>query len=657
MPSPTAAKATWQSGFCTSKFKLKSRKASEGLTFAISVKKKSSLTKEKAIMDLTLSKSEITSAVGAVLPLHLGFDSEDHESLAKAPIKWSVDADILALRAFSGEDKKSFNNGVLLILKRAGKATVTAELDGKVYTCSVTVNERKTYDSADTFNYYVGDLHDHTGNYHDREKFAERTSGFQDVYLNCVKKEGLMDFGVISDHAVVVNDTDFFRGFTEYEKAQPMCAVIFPGAESEITYTEVDRFGILRRKSGEIVTFNSAGYAYAESFDEFTDAFEASPSPVGIFAHPQTVGFSTKGIWDFAYHKNNTDKMLRIIRGVEMGDGSLRKENLIHELSYSVALDQGFKVSTTCSSDSHGSKWGYAKFPGKTVVMAKEKSREAFIDAFRNNRFYATESGNLKIRYSVNGRFAPCTLPECDTYDFHVELSYFREDDTTKPTFMRVISDGGRCVLELKDIDPAGLDFTVKSDTASYFYLRFYDSYGRRSWSVPVFCGRICAERVEKKLSPMAYPVGTTAIDTVSGKDAAQVIDGSPYTTYTADRANASILIDLKGEVTFDGVGYLPKPVEFDGKRVGPDPWRSTDHTAKMPAEFEIYASCDGENFEKLTDGVFRTIGGENLIPTKKTTARYVRVDIKNNLGELLNPVHYGGECTELCNFTLFENI
>ena len=169
----------------------------------------------------------------------------------------------------------------------------------------------------------------------------------------------------------------------------------------------------------------------------------------------------------FCFYKNNTPEMLRLMRGVEMGDGSERQQNLIHEYAYSAALDYGFRVSTTCSSDSHGAKsadptgpkWGYKRFPGKTIIMAKEKSREAFIDALRHNRFYGCESGNIKLRYTVNGKTAPCDLDMTDSYSFHVELSYFKDDETTKPTNCRVISDGGEVLLEFNNIDFSSFDF------------------------------------------------------------------------------------------------------------------------------------------------------------------------------------------------------
>ena len=109
-------------------------------------------------MTPSLSKSSITSFPGAVLPLHVGFDGEEHARLSRAEIKWECDSDILTLRRFSGDDAKSFNNGVLLILNKPGEATVTATLDGVRCTCSVTVKEREGVSPDGELQYFVGDL-------------------------------------------------------------------------------------------------------------------------------------------------------------------------------------------------------------------------------------------------------------------------------------------------------------------------------------------------------------------------------------------------------------------------------------------------------------------------------------------------------------------
>ena len=238
-----------------------------------------------------------------------------------------------------------------------------------------------------------------------------------------------------------------------------------------------------------------------------------------------------------------------------MGDGSERQQNLIHEYSYSVALDNGFKVSTTCSSDSHGAKsdnpngpkWGYKRFPGKTVIMAKEKSREAFVDALRHNRFYGCESGNLKLRYTVNGKAAPAELDITSNYKFHVDISYFKEDETTKPISCRVVSDGGKTLLELSDIDFSSFDFEIASDTAHYFYLRFVDECGRRTWSYPVWTGR----EFIKKSSPDLCEIdltGATATDILTGNDAARLINRDVNDFWESGSNEACVVIDLKQE-------------------------------------------------------------------------------------------------------------
>ena len=265
---------------------------------------------------LALSKNSITSFCGNIVPLHLGFDGEEHDRLSKADIKWESDSDAVAIRSFEGDDEMSFNNGVLLILRKVGEANVTAALDGVSYTCTVRVEEAEKASSEDALEYFIGDLHDHTTKIHNHNAFINRTSEFQHEYINYVKEEGLLDFSILSDHGVVLNDTDFFRNFTEVEKAEPSSVIFFPGAESEVSVKEKDRFDILHKYSGEIVSFNTCGYADAKCWQTFYDIVKEAPEPVCIFAHPQIIGFSTPGVWNFRYEKNNTPEMLRVMRSL-----------------------------------------------------------------------------------------------------------------------------------------------------------------------------------------------------------------------------------------------------------------------------------------------------------------------------------------------------
>ncbi len=606
-------------------------------------------------MTVSLSQNHITSFVGDVLPLHIGFDSEKHNELAKADIKWESDSDAVSLHSFSGNDPMCFNNGVLLILKKAGNATVTATMGGVQYTCFVTVTENKKASSDDKLNYYIGDLHNHTTKIHNHEEFINRTSEFQRDFIKQIKNEGLLDFCVMSDHAIVLNDTEFFRNFVEIEKAEPNVVIMLPGAESEVTVLENDRFGVLHKNSGEIVTFNTDGYISADSWKPFFECISTSPAPIAIFAHPCTVGIGHKGIWNFCFHKNNTPEMIHAVRGIETINGRAIGENLMHEFNYSLALDSGFRISSVASTDSHGPERGYGFMRAKTVLLAREKSREAFIDALRNNRFYATESGNVKLRYTVNGKAAPADLDYANTYRFHVELSYFTKDEMTVPVECAVISDGGKTLLKTTNIS-SSFDFEIQSDTARYFYLRFVDGEGKRTWSMPVWTGRKFDKYTESKLSAIDLS-NATAVDILTGEDASAAIDGDVYNVWEGKNTKASIVIDMQQLHTVSAIGYYPRPVEKPPK-TQPElrtKWREDDYTATLPTAFAIYTSIDGTKYEKKADGIFRTFGGETVVTFENTQARYVRFDVLSTVGADSLPHLYGNAKCSIGNLLFFR--
>ncbi len=608
-------------------------------------------------MSVTLSKNNITSFRGNVLPLHLGFDSEQHGTLAKADIKWESDSDAVALRSFEGDDPMSFNNGVLLLLNKVGSANITATLDGVTYTCNVTVRETQTASSDDELNFYVGDLHNHTTLIHNHADFITRTSEFQYEYIDFLKKEALIDFTAMSDHACVLNDTEFFRNFTEVEKAEDgNSVVIFPGAESEVTFREYDRFEVIHKNSGEIVTFNTDGYGNPKTWEPFHGYVKDAPEPVAIFAHPCVVGYSTKGVWNFCFHKNNNDIMKRALRGIELINGEKLDWNLMHEFTYSHALDSGFRVSPVASSDSHGPVWGFGHMRPKTVLLAKEKSREAFIDALRNNRFYATESGNVKLRYTVNGKHAPCDLEDTTSYKFHVELDYFKDDASTHPVKCTVISDYGNTLLSLTDFGNS-FDFEINSDTARYFYLRFVDANHERTWSMPVWTGRAFDEYVEPDVKPIDM-TKATAVDVLTGADASGAIDGDVYKPWEANSGKASIVIDLKEEKTLKALGIYPRMVVRPSKSKDYENWlvwREPDFASTLLTRFEIHTSVDGKTYEKRVESTCRMFGGENIITFDTTKARYVRFDILSTVGADAAPHLWGNAKCSVANLTLFE--
>ncbi len=577
-------------------------------------------------MSYRLSKEKIESFSGDVLPLYL-CDGEGN-ALYFEDVCFRAEGDAVRIRDFREGSRIPFSGGVLLQLENVGEATVYATHAGVEYTCSVSVREMKHATDGDALGYYFADLHNHTSLIHNGEEFAARETGQQDEYVAFIKNEGRIDATAITDHAGTINHLDFFRGFVENEKAQPMHTVIFPGAESEVGYKETNRFGALIRKSGEIVTFAASNYCNCPDWETFYAAFENEKMPVGIFAHPQVVGWSTPGIWDHDFPTRfESPAMKHLICGLEVINGGVG--DLFDEYSYSVALDAGFRLSPAANSDSHGPEWGYDHMKPKTVLMAGERSREAFLDAFRARRFYTTESGNVRLSFTVNGKSAPATLDDTDTYTYRIECSLFHERDDL-PVAGEIISDYGKTVATLSFTDGVA-EGTLKSDTARYFYLRLWDKNGLRTWSPPVWTGRAPDVRdTFEDLAPLSM-AGAVATDLSSGKPVPEVIDGSDATPYTSGSGTPSILIDLGSAQKIAALGHLPTRVVRPA--VNWQSWRASDTMITLPVHFAVAVSCDGESFTEVASGVCRVYGDENIIRFAPTCARYVRFDVRDTVG------------------------
>lgn len=575
-------------------------------------------------MNCRLSKTKIESYQGDVLPLRL----LGEEELTAAEIEWSVAGDCVIARSFWGDAPHSFNDGVMLTLAEVGEATVSATYGGETYTCTVTVRPMEKASSEDELCYYRGDFHCHTSQEHKAPAFAEDPSGISN-YIQQMKAEKRLDFGVISDHAEVTNPRDFFRGFTETEAAQPMEFIMFPGSESEISPIEPDRYGLNRKNGGEMVCVNVDNFVCTHGWAGFFDAYSTAPFGVCVFAHPQVVGYDRNGVWNFCFHRINTPAMKNLVRGVEMGDGSDRASNCLNELVYSLALDCGFRVSATCASDCHGPVWGFEQASGKTIVMARKKSKEAFLDALRSNRFYACESGTVKLRYSVNGQTAPADLAAAEAYQFRVEWSLMEQEPTARPVRLQVISDGGKTIYETKDFGNI-LEFSVPSATARYFFLRLTDEAGRKTWSCPVWTGRAFGDWTPLALPPLDK-AGFTVTDQRTGQDVSILVNDDPTAYWEGQDTTAALLIDMGREQQVRALGHYPP--RWDRKVLKVKGIRENEAVASFACRYRISTSVDGLNFTEQAEGVLRVFGAEEIISLPPHSARYLKLEVLSTTG------------------------
>lgn len=604
-------------------------------------------------METKISSKKISSFAGDILPVWLSCDGD-----AVCPdVKWSVSGDAAHIRVYERKEEEfegearlhGFLGGVLVTLDKVGAAEITAEYEGKKFICEVEVRDAVHTESG-RMSYYTADLHNHTTMIHRHDELCKRCGDFQSDYVKYLKDADDIDLSVISDHADVIDGKEFFMGFVDVCAAQPMNTVILPGAESEITLIETDRFGQSHKNAGEIVTLCADNFAPVTTHAEFFEKMSTSPHIISILAHPQVLGFDRNGIWNFCLDKHRDDGFRDMVKLVEMGDARVedRDDDIINEFIYSVALDNGYRVSTTCSSDRHEAPWGRAACGGKTIVMAPERSKEAFIDALRSCRCYCSDSGNLKLYCEVNGRAVPCDLEPCGKYNFHVEVDYFEKDDSTVPVKCAVISDYGKCVKEISGVDFSAFDFEVESDTARWFYLRFEDSKHRKTLSPPVFCGREYDEVPMCEPSPIDKS-GFEARELISDTDASLIINDDPCTAWISDKGQAELLIDMKSDRTVSALGHYPYRLLRQK-----DP-NAAEIVASFAGEYEVSLSSDGKSFKTVAEGAVRVYGGEVIIRFEKQKARYVKFTVRSTAGKMTGYPKYANTGLRIGELTVFE--
>ena len=599
-------------------------------------------------MEIKLSTTCIDSFVGNVLPLRLLGVAE----YGMANIEWAVSDSCVQITSFHQASKDPFTDGVLLTLLAEGQAQVTATYREETYSCQICIHERMHVPSGKGLDYFVGSLHDHTARTHDPKEFPLRKEGIPADYIRQIAQEGMLDVTVVSDHADLLTDKEFFRGCWDAFSMEESRPVVFPGSEAEVSPLWKDRYGITHKLGGELVVINTDSYASTESWDSFFGRYQTSPFAVGILAHPQMLGVSAKGIWNFALDQNRTPALLKLLRGVEMGDGTTRESNLIHEHVYSVALDNGFRVSTTCSSDRHGPVWGGKQYPGKTIFMAPDRSKEAFLDALDSCRFYASESGNVKLYYEVNGQAAPGVLDMADSYRFDVQVGLLEEALGGMPVRLQLISDYGKTLWETNQLKQS-IAFTVDSQTARWFYLRLTDDKGRHTWSVPVWTGRDFDVPQSFAETPISK-VGMTALEECSGQDASVLLGDDPAQPFYADANTCSVLLDMGSVQRVSALGVYH--VMLDKKAMRAIGMQEKERLAEFPVRYQVETGLTLDAMHPEAEGLFRVFGGEELIRFQKQEARFVRLRILSNVGLESGRPKYQDRRVGLAELTLYRS-
>ena len=576
-----------------------------------------------------LSKKSIRTFCGNIVTLRL----LSEKNISKENIIWSSsDESIVSIRDFKTSGTPNFSDGVLLIMMGEGRAQIRAELNGDVFICNVESVKRQTASSGDKMNFYFGDFHTHTSQNHNRVEFPKRYDTTPLSVLKEIKDEGFYDCVTISDHACLVNNREFFRVYLSAEETESDDFIVFPGTECEVAELEYDRHGVPHKNAGEIVSFNTHGYASVENWDKYYHETYKNPCAIASFAHPQILGWSVKGIWNFSFDRKLREEMLYMFRLIEMGNGGDRGQNLIHERAYSLGLDSGLRLSPVSTSDWHGPSWGAKSLRGKTILLAPGKSKELFIDAIKNSRVYACENGNVKLRYSVNGAIEGSVLSDCKDYNFSVNISHFNKpSDEEKIFLLELVSDYGKTVktINITPDDTTEINFTYSSDTARYFYIKLTAQNGDRTWSSPVWTGRVF-DKIPRKVFE-GEEIDKSAWSVVSssgGSSPEKLYSGNYEDPWISDSPRAEAIIDLGKTQDISAVGIYPHTIIRNNEA-----FSDTEAAARFVSDYEIYISDESSDFKLVSKDTIRCYGEEKIDEFETTQARYIKIKVLSTAG------------------------
>lgn len=572
-------------------------------------------------MSMTVSRNKIITYQGNVVSLKI-------ENVPADRIVWTCgNEDIVFIRRFA-----SVPEGVLLVMKAAGSTNVTVSCGDETVYVPVTVCPPHDSFNEENVRFFIGDLHDHTSNNHKIDEFRARTEGLPSDSIGCVKSEGLLDFFVVTDHAGLMDDHDFFRSFVSAEELSDEGLVVFGGAESQVNLYEKDFYGLSHKNAGEVITLNADNYVDAPDWEIFFSRMKENEDAVFSFAHPQVVGWDENGIWCFDPENKGTDLMKKRFCLTEMGTGDDNGgSNMIHEWMYSLFLDCGFHVSPVSCSDCHGPAWGFDAWGGKTVIVASEKNKEAFLRAMRARRTYATESG-VRLWYTVNGKPGCGHIEAEDRYVFDVRIGTLDGFGKADVHVLQVISDGGLCVYEENVQGKDAVSFALDTPESCWFYLRLVDAHGCRTWSQPVL---VNGKTPKKTALPVPERLDKHRFDArlADGGDATVLINGDPTKPLVFDGTSGCVTVDMGELYEISGVGIYPFRFTIADCHYGKD-FGIQKCCASMAKNYEIAVSVNGKDFRRVYTGSVRAYGKQEIaFFDEKMRARYVRFDFLNTIG------------------------
>ncbi|ONI45056.1 hypothetical protein AN641_05010 [Candidatus Epulonipiscioides gigas] len=332
-------------------------------------------------------------------------------------------------------------------------------------------------------NLYFGQLHSHT-------TLSDGQGTIEEAY-DYARNNAKLDFFAVTDHS------DWFDNEMEADIIDgSMSTEWMLGLNTADKYNEDDIFTALYAfemtwssstgKWGHINTFNTSGFETRNNKEmdlkTYYETLATQPDSISQLNHPGTTfgDFS-----DFGFYSAAADSVVTLIE-VGNGEGPVRGSGYFPSYEYYTrALDKGWHIAPVNNQDNHKGKWGNSN-TARTVIEAKNLSRDSVYDALREMRVYSTEDENLEISYQINEHTMGSILK--DQNELNVEITAYDPDEDDEITKIELITDGGYSQFKTTNTNHWNLSINPEDVSSStYFYVKVTQADGDIAVTAPIW--------------------------------------------------------------------------------------------------------------------------------------------------------------------------
>jgi hypothetical protein len=348
--------------------------------------------------------------------------------------------------------------------------TVTTQDGGYTANCTVTVT------AAPTYNFYYGQLHNHT-NYSDG-------TGTPDQAYDYARNTGHADFFAITDHSNWFdNDLDWTKSVEWANLKQSANNHNVDGqfvalAAFEMTWSN---------GTGHINTFDTDWFESRNNssmdLQNYYNRIAADNNSISQWNHP---GTTFGDFQNFGLYNSATDQVMNLIE-VANGSGPVRGSGYYPSYEYyHQALDKGWHVAPTIGQDVHNGQWITCN-EARTVVLAPSLTRANIYDALKYKRVYATEDRNLRLMYTVNGSIMGSILSNPSNLNIVIDVT---DPDAGDNISKIEILANGDVVVAFNNFSSNTAHWAPTLNTQyKYYYVKVTMANGDYAFSAPVWTG------------------------------------------------------------------------------------------------------------------------------------------------------------------------